>query len=101
MQEQPADGEMQKDRSVGRKGKEVYGVRLGAKDRSFLVRDKQIEVLKNVYGGVEVNFSFYSVPLTHGAFGYVPGTWLLKLIESFSPGTIAAVPLRACCISPS
>ena len=30
-------------------------VRLAQKgDRSYLVRDKQIEVLKNVYGGVQV-----------------------------------------------
>ena len=29
-------------------------MRLGVGDRSYLVRDKQIEVLKNVYGGVQV-----------------------------------------------
>lgn len=55
IQEQPGDKEMEKDRRIGGKGKEVLGVRLGAKDRSYLVRDKQIEVLKNVFGGVEVS----------------------------------------------
>ena len=55
VQEQPAGKEMENDRQIGGKGKEVLGVRLGAKDRSYLVRDKQIEVLKNVFGGVEVN----------------------------------------------
>lgn len=77
MQEQPADKEMQKDRRIGGKGKEVHGLRLGATDRSYLVRDKQIEVLKNVYGGVEVS-TFHIVhrqllvricvfvPATHG-----------------------------------
>lgn len=54
LQEKPAPSEIRKDRPQGQAGKEVYGVRLGAKDRSYLVRDKQIEVLKNTYGGVKV-----------------------------------------------
>lgn len=52
MQEKPAA--VKKDKAQGRAGKQVHGVRLGAKDRSYLVRDKQIEVLKNTYGGVKV-----------------------------------------------
>ena len=47
--------EVRRDRPAGQAGKEVHGVRLGAGDRSYLVRDKQIEVLKNVYGGVQVS----------------------------------------------
>lgn len=46
--------EVRRDRPAGHAGKEVHSVRLGAGDRSYLVRDKQIEVLKNVYGGVQV-----------------------------------------------
>ena len=55
VQEKPTTAEIRKDRPQGQAGKEVHGVRLGAKDRSYLVRDKQIEVLKNTYGGVKVN----------------------------------------------
>lgn len=54
MQEKPHTAEIRKDRPQGQAGKEVHGVRLGAGDRSYLVRDKQIEVLKNTYGGVKV-----------------------------------------------
>lgn len=46
---------VRKDRPAGQAGKEVHAVRLGVGDRSYLVRDKQIEVLKNVYGGVQVS----------------------------------------------
>ena len=42
------------DKAQGRAGKQVHAVRLGANDRSYLVRDKQIEVLKNTTGGVKV-----------------------------------------------
>lgn len=35
----------------------MHAVRLGVGDRSYLVRDKQIEVLKNVYGGVQVSIA--------------------------------------------
>ena len=57
MQERPATEQVRKDKPAGQAGKEVHGVRLGAGDRSYLVRDKQIEVLKNVYGGVQVSRS--------------------------------------------
>lgn len=54
---------MRKDRPAGQAGKEVHAVRLGVGDRSYLVRDKQIEVLKNVYGGVQVSNSNMSALL--------------------------------------
>lgn len=57
IQVRPVKEEVRRDRPAGQAGKEVHGVRLGAGDRSYLVRDKQIEVLKNVYGGVQVRRS--------------------------------------------
>lgn len=57
IQVRPVKEEVRRDRPAGQAGKEVHGVRLGAGDRSYLVRDKQIEVLKNVYGGVQVRHS--------------------------------------------
>ncbi len=57
IQVRPMKEEVRRDRPAGQAGKEVHGVRLGAGDRSYLVRDKQIEVLKNVYGGVQVRHS--------------------------------------------
>lgn len=55
VQVRPVKEETRNDRPAGQAGKEVHAVRLGAGDRSYLVRDKQIEVLKNVYGGVQVS----------------------------------------------
>ena len=55
LKERPVKEEVRKDRPAGEAGKEVHAVRLGVGDRSYLVRDKQIEVLKNVYGGVQVS----------------------------------------------
>lgn len=55
LQERPVKEEVRRDRPAGQAGKEVHAVRLGVGDRSYLVRDKQIEVLKNVYGGVQVS----------------------------------------------
>ena len=40
--------------AIGTPGKQAYGVRMGAGTNSYVVRDKQIEVLKNVHGGVRV-----------------------------------------------
>ena len=40
--------------AIGTPGKQAYGVRMGAGANSYVVRDKQIEVLKNVHGGVRV-----------------------------------------------
>lgn len=57
VQERPVEKAIRPDRAQGQAGKQVYGVRLGAGDRSYLVRDKQIEVLKNTYGGVKVHMS--------------------------------------------
>ncbi len=55
LQEKPLEAERLKDKQVGVSEEDtIYGVRMGAGDRSYLVRDKKIEVLKNVRGGVEV-----------------------------------------------
>ena len=32
----------------------IFGVRMGAGDRSYLVRNNKIDVFKNVHGGVQV-----------------------------------------------
>ena len=32
----------------------IRGMKMGARDRSYLVRDGEIDVMRNVYGGVEV-----------------------------------------------
>ena len=45
---------MFKDKTAVRKDTPIKGVRMGAGDRSYLVRDNQIDVLKNMYGGVQV-----------------------------------------------
>ena len=42
--------------AIGTPGKQAYGVRMGAGANSYVVRDKQIEVLKNVHGGVRVSY---------------------------------------------
>ena len=37
----------------GAKRQSIHGVVLGAGDRSYVIRDKEIDVMKNVMGGVE------------------------------------------------
>lgn len=55
MQEKPEEAERLKDKQVRSSEEDtIFGVRMGAGDRSYLVRDKKIEVLRNVRGGVEV-----------------------------------------------
>ena len=56
MQEAPSTAERFKDKYAQNKNTPIKGVRMGAGDRSYLVRDDQIEVLKNVYGGVGLSF---------------------------------------------
>ena len=46
---------MFKDRTAVAKDTPIKGVRMGAGERSYLVRDNQIDVLKNMYGGVQVS----------------------------------------------
>lgn len=46
---------MFKDKTAVRKDTPIKGVRMGAGERSYLVRDNQIDVLKNMYGGVQVS----------------------------------------------
>ena len=56
MQDAPSTEErMFKDKTAVRKDTPIKGVRMGAGDRSYLVRDNQIDVLKNMYGGVQVS----------------------------------------------
>eukprot|EP00887_Chlorella_sp_A99_P003933 scaffold11.g3933.t1 len=42
-----------KDRLVADKHSPIHGVVMGAGDRSYLIRDAQIDVMRNVVGGVE------------------------------------------------
>ncbi len=56
MQDAPSTEErMFKDKTAVRKDTPIKGVRMCAGDRSYLVRDNQIDVLKNMYGGVQVS----------------------------------------------
>jgi hypothetical protein len=55
LQERPSDAERLKDRQVSDSSEDaIYGIRMGAGDHSYLVRDRKIDVLRNVRGGVEV-----------------------------------------------
>ncbi len=54
MQEVPSTAERFKDKYAQNKETPIKGVRMGAGERSYLVRDDHIDVLKNVYGGVQV-----------------------------------------------
>lgn len=45
---------MFRDKTAVTKDTPIKGVRMGAGERSYLVRDNQIDVLKNMYGGVQV-----------------------------------------------
>ncbi len=56
MQEQPTKEELFKQRQVTKEKNRIHGVRMGAGDRSYLVRDNEISVFKNRFGGVEVAF---------------------------------------------
>ena len=49
---------MFKDKTAVRKDTPIKGVRMGAGERSYLVRDNQIDVLKNMYGGVQVSTTY-------------------------------------------
>ncbi|PSC67936.1 vacuolar import Vid27-related [Micractinium conductrix] len=52
-----------KDRMVAEKMSPIHGVVMGATDRSYLMRDNQIDVLKNVQGGIEdLGLSFKLTP---------------------------------------
>lgn len=46
---------MFREKTAVAKDTPIKGVRMGAGDRSYLVRDNQIDVLKNMYGGVQVS----------------------------------------------
>ncbi|KAA6427924.1 hypothetical protein WJX79_002136 [Trebouxia sp. C0005] len=73
----PVKEEVRRDRPAGQAGKEVHGVRLGAGDRSYLVRDKQIEVLKNVYGGVQSTGVSFDVTPPKGQQSFTPNKLML------------------------
>ena len=56
LQESPEDGEEKAFQTPSKQGREkdaIRGVRLGAGDRSYLLHDKKISVLRNVHGGVQ------------------------------------------------
>lgn len=55
LQEAPSTAERFKDKYAQNKNTPIKGVRMGAGERSYLVRNDQIDVLKNVYGGVQVS----------------------------------------------
>ena len=55
MQAQPTQAELnQKLKAVTKEKDSIFGVRMGAGDRSYLVRNNKIDVFKNRFGGVEV-----------------------------------------------
>ena len=54
VQEAPSKEELFKQKQVTKEKNRIHGVRMGAGDRSYLVRDNEISVFKNRYGGVEV-----------------------------------------------
>ena len=57
MQDKPTKEEVFKQKQVTKEKDTIHGVRLGAGDRSYLIRNNRIDVLRNQYGGVEVRFS--------------------------------------------
>ncbi len=60
VQDVPSQEErMFKDKTAVRKDTPIKGVRMGAGERSYLVRDNQIDVLKNMYGGVQVSATYH------------------------------------------
>ena len=69
MQPTPVKEERQRrDREVAAR-EAISGVRMGIGDRSYLVREGQIDVLRNVYGGVQVSLW----ALCQSAFGCAAG----------------------------
>ncbi|KAL3144985.1 hypothetical protein ABBQ32_003489 [Trebouxia sp. C0010 RCD-2024] len=75
--DRPITEEVRKERPAGQAGKEVHAVRLGVGDRSYLVRDKQIEVLKNVYGGVQSTGVSFDVTPPRGKASFTPSKLML------------------------
>ena len=53
-QDAPTAGERFRDRHTHKRATPIKGVRMGAGERSYLVREDAIDVLKNVHGGVQV-----------------------------------------------
>lgn len=53
--EEEADRKRRSNRRSSVKRDPIYGVRLGGKDRSYLIKNGQIDVLRNVIGGVQVS----------------------------------------------
>eukprot|EP00884_Botryococcus_braunii_P014703 jgi/Botrbrau1/23233/Bobra.0041s0071.2 len=83
LDEKPLEAERLRDKQVGSTEEDpIYGVRMGAGDRSYLVRDKKIEVLKNVRGGVETTGLSFQVTPTRGT-SFTPNKTLLMNRERF------------------
>ncbi len=53
-QEEAEERRRRSNRRSSVKRDPIYGVRLGGKDRSYLIKNGQIDVLRNVVGGVQV-----------------------------------------------
>jgi len=54
VKDKPSKEEVFKQKQVTKQKDAIHGVRLGAGDRSYLIRNNRIDVLRNQYGGVEV-----------------------------------------------
>ncbi|PRW60455.1 CYPRO4-like [Chlorella sorokiniana] len=63
-----------KDRVVTEKRSPIHGVVLGATERSYLMRDNQIDVMRNVVGGVEDTGLSFKLTPPPGAVGLGGGS---------------------------
>ena len=87
MQDAPSTEErMFKDKTAVRKDTPIKGVRMGAGDRSYLVRDNQIDVLKNMYGGVQVSLPPWLAAAVLPNISETQDPWIL--LASASPAQL-------------
>ncbi|KAK9906793.1 hypothetical protein WJX75_008166 [Coccomyxa subellipsoidea] len=91
MEEAPSTAERFKDKYAQNKNTPIKGVRMGAGDRSYLVRDDQIEVLKNVYGGVQDTGTSFKITPRKGGSTFTPSKLMLmnreRRMNMLSPDT--------------
>jgi len=79
--DKPSKEEVFKQKQVTKQKDAIHGVRLGAGDRSYLIRNNRIDVLRNQYGGVEdANVSFDVTP-PKGGGSFTPNKMLLMNSE--------------------
>ncbi|KAK9818259.1 hypothetical protein WJX72_009697 [[Myrmecia] bisecta] len=80
--EKPDAEELRRGKQVSENPeKEVVGLRLGAGDRSYLMRDGQIDVLRNVYGGVQDTGINFTLTPSKGTSNFTPSKQLLMRSE--------------------